>query len=124
MKNIILKYTLFLATILVLGACKDDTITYADVDIIDPVTIDSIGLMANHTMLVADGYAQIDLRPFAYNKKRNEKRTAISDLRLQESFFEYTTNIPGLKLNRKFSTKDADLIGKEITVKVIVKATG
>lgn len=119
MKNIILKYTLILATILALGACKDDAIQYADVDIIDPATIDSIALMGNHTMLVADGYAQLDLRPFAFNKNK----TAILDVRLKDSFFEYTSDVPGLVLNRKFSTKDANLIGKTITVQVKVKGT-
>ena len=99
-------------------ACTPEDYTYTNNEIVDPTTIDSVALIPNQHMLIADGYAQLDLRPVLFNKQRFR----IPDSRIQEEWLEYITP-SGQPISRHFSTSEASLIGQTITTQVRVKGT-
>lgn len=117
MKKHLIKYGTIVAMVVCFFGCnKEDEMSFADPDIIDVTTIDSISLTPNHTMIVADGKAVLDLRVRAYTKDKIE----IYNPRLKDEWFEYTSN-QSVPLSRYFSTDDKSLIGKTIMVKVNLK---
>lgn len=118
MKKSILKYLFITAWILVFAACSPDKLTYNDPDIIDEATLDSIGLLASHTMIVADGKATLEFTPVAYTKERFK----IYGPRMKDEWFTYTTDVAGVKIDRFFTVSDPSLIGKEIKVTLSLKS--
>lgn len=122
MKKNVLKYMLIAAIIVLFGACKEEEV-YIDNDIVDVSTLDSIGLIANHTMIVADGKAQIELTPVAYTKYSPyaKDRIKIYGPRIKEEWFDFVSETPGVKLSKIFSIDDPNLIGQELKVKIRLK---
>ncbi|MEG2340993.1 MAG: hypothetical protein RSB69_09635 [Odoribacter sp.] len=116
-KNILKFASLVVGVQLAMG-CSPDDYTYHDNNVVDVSTIDSIVLTPNHRMLVADGSAQLDLRPVLYTKEKNQ----IPDYRVKEEWLEYTST-SGMAITRYFSTSDASLIGKTLTIQVKMKGT-
>lgn len=117
MKNILNFAGIIIGLQLAFG-CSPDDYTYHDNDNVDITTIDSVVLVPNHTLLLADGYAQLDLRPMLYTKEKHQ----ILDSRVKEEWLEYRSE-SGVALNRHFSTSDASLIGQTLTVRVKIKGT-
>lgn len=101
-----------------LGGCSPDDYTYRDNTVVDLNAIDSIGLIPNQLMVLADGHAQLDLRPRLYSKKNY----LVPDERVKEEWLEYVSD-EGVAVTRHFSTSDASLIGKTLNVRVKLKGT-
>lgn len=118
MNKNILKFMSLIAVILLAAACSPEGYDYHDNDIIDIATIDSVALVPNHVMVLADGHAQLDLRPRLFTKEKD----LIPDNRVDEAWLEYNSS-SDMKLTRYFSTADASLIGETVTVTVKIKGT-
>ena len=114
----LLKYTVVFLGIQLLWSCSPDNYTYHSNEDVDVSTIGKVILKPNHTLLVADGKAQLDLRPVVYTTEGYQ----IPDERVKEEWLEYTAN-PTLTLQRHFSTSESSLIGQEVSVKVKIKGT-
>lgn len=116
MKKYSIKYILSLFILQLFWACSPDE--YSVIDNENP-TVDIVAkaeMILNHTLLIADGKAEIDIRPLLYTTEGFK----IIDSRIKEEWLEYTT-ADGMKLTRHFSTDDAELIGKTLTVKLKIK---
>lgn len=118
MNKNISKLAVIIIGLLLASGCSPEDYTYHDNDIVDISTIDSVVLVPNHVLLLADGNAQLDLRPMLYTKEKNQ----ILDSRIKEEWLEYSSE-SGVVLNRHFSTSDASLIGQTITARVKIKGT-
>lgn len=103
--------------VLTMAACSPEEENYRE-NVIDVTKVDSVSVVPNHTMLVANGLSQIDLAPrfFTADKRR------MPDVRIKDEMLEYLTE-DGVQLTRLFSTSDARLIGKTITGRLRVKGT-
>lgn len=119
MKKNILQYMITLSVLQLLFACTPDDYTYYNNENPDPASIDSVVLKPNHLQLIADGHAQLDLRPVIFNKQGFQ----FPDSRIKEEWLEYIS-YSGTKLSRYFSTSDPSLIGQTITTQVKIKGTG
>ena len=110
----------FIATVLglqLLFGCTPDDETYRDNRIMDVSSVDSVALVANHVMVLADGHAQLELYPRLFTREGNQ----IPDERVNNEWLEYVSE-SGLALSRYFSTADAALIGQTVTARL--KNTG
>lgn len=114
-KLIYMALTLGLQSLL---SCTPEKYTYTNNEDVDVRSVDSVVLLPNHQKLIADGHAQLDLRPVMYNKQGYQ----IPDSRVKEEWLEYTPS-EGVTLTRHFSTSDPSLIGKIITTQVKIKGT-
>lgn len=118
MKTKILKFAgLFLGLRLLTG-CSPDDFTYQDNSMVDLNSITRVELVPNQLMVLADGHAQLDLRPRLYTKENN----LIPDERVKEEWLEYSS-ASGVSIKRHFSTSDAALAGKTLTTQVKIKGT-
>lgn len=117
MKNILNFAGIIIGLQLAFG-CSPDDYTYHDNSEVDITTIDSVALVPNHVMLLADGNARLDLRPMLYTKEKYQ----ILDSRVKEEWLEYTSE-SGVAISRYFSTSDASLIGQTLAVRVKIKGT-
>lgn len=118
MKRNLFKYMVVALGGLFLWACSPDDYIYHDNDSVDISRIGKVVLKPNHTLLLADGQAQLDFRPVVYTKEGYE----IPDERVKEEWLEYSS-VLSLPLKRHFSVSDASLTGKEISIKVKIKGT-
>lgn len=114
-----LKYLWCVWGMLMIGSCSPDSYSYHDNSKIDVSLIDSVSLLPNHVMVLADGHACLDLYPRLFTKTGD----CIPDSRVTEDLLEYVSP-SGVALTRYFSTSDASLIGKTLTVQVKIKGTG
>lgn len=85
-------------------------------NVINVEEVDSVVVVPNHTVLVANGTSQIELAPRFYNAKGQR----MPDARIKDEMLEYLSD-DGVTLSRQFSTADARLIGKTITGRLRVK---
>lgn len=100
---------------LTFASCALDEEVFQD-NVINVADVDSVAVVPNHTMLVANGSAQIDLAPRFYNAGGQR----MPDTRINDEMLEYVSD-DGMTLSRLFSTSDAKLIGKTITGRLRVK---
>lgn len=114
----ILQHTLLILGLQLILCCSPDDYTYYDNENVDISTIDSVVLKPNQKILIADGYAQLDLRPVVFNKQGFQ----IPDSRVKEEWLEYTSP-SGVTLSRYFSSSNGALIGQTITTQVKIKGT-
>lgn len=117
MKKRLLKYLGCAMAIQAAVACTPNSYTYHDNSGVDVSRLDSVVLMPNHVMVLADGHACLDLYPRLY-----AQGDSIIDSRVTEDMLEYTSS-SGVKMTRYFTTSDASLIGKNLTVQVKIKGT-
>lgn len=119
-----IKSKIFLITIATVAmefmACTPEDEVFHDNSIIDPSIIDSVSIIPNQKFLIVDGNAQIELRPIVYTKSGMQ----VPDTRLDSSWIEYMSDVPGVKAGRVITVSDATLAGKTVTVKARVKRTG
>lgn len=111
----------FIATVLglqLLFGCTPDDENYRDNRIMDISSVDSVALVANHVMVLADGHAQLELYPRLFTREGNQ----IPDERVNNEWLEYVSE-SGLALSRYFSTADAALIGQSVTARLKIKGT-
>ena len=101
-------------------ACTPEDEVFHDNSKVDPAIVDAVSIMPNQKFLIADGNAQIELRPTVYTKDGMQ----VPDTRVDDSWIEYTSDTPGVTAGRIISVSDAALAGKTITVKARIKATG
>lgn len=112
----------FLATVLVLQwlfGCTPDDESYRDNRIMELSRVDSVALVANHVMVLADGHAQLELYPRLFVHEGDQ----IPDERVNREWLDYVSE-SGQALSRYFSTTDAALIGQTITARLKIKGTG
>ena len=102
----------------VLFACTPDDYTYHDNTLMQVTDIEHVELAANHKLVLADGYARLELYPRLYTSDGLQ----IPDDRVQEEWLEYVSE-SGAKVSRYFSTSDASLIGQTITARLKIKGT-
>lgn len=106
------------AGILLLFSCTPDDYTYRDNRDMDISSIDSVALVANHVMVLADGYAQLELFPRLFTRDGNQ----IPDSRVKEEWLEYVSE-SGIPVSRYFSTSDTGMIGQTVTVRLRINGT-
>lgn len=107
-----------LSGMLWLFSCTPDDYTYRDNRIMDVSSVDSVALVANHVMVLADGYAQLELFPKLFTKEGNQ----IPDDRVKDEWLEYVS-ASGVALSRYFSTSEAALVGQTIEARLKIKGT-
>lgn len=105
--------------ILLLFSCTPDDYTYRDNRDMDVSSVDSVALVASHVMVLADGYAQLELFPKLFTREGKQ----IPDSRVKNEWLEYVSE-SGIPVSRHFSTSDASLIGQTVTVRLKIKGTG
>lgn len=105
--------------ILLLFSCTPDDYTYQDNRNMDVSSVDSVALVANHVMVLADGYAQLELFPKLFTREGKQ----IPDTRVKDEWLEYVSE-SGIPVSRYFSTSDANLIGQTVTARLKIKGTG
>lgn len=103
----------------VMGACTPEEYTFVDNRTIDPDSIAGIRLQTNHTLLLADGRAQIEMQPVLLQKDGNE----VLRSRIDDRLIEYRT-LSGESISRVFATSAADKIGEKIEVYAQLKGKG
>ncbi len=108
------------AAAMMFTACTPEDEVFHDNSKVDPAIVDAVSLMPNQKFLIADGNAQIELRPTVYTKDGTE----IPDTRVDDSWIEYTSDTPGVTAGRIISVSDAALAGTTVTVKARIKTTG
>lgn len=113
MKKYVIYDVVAILAFLFFYACSPADYSYADNDTVEIDSIGQIVLIPEHTLLQADGRAQIDLRPLVYLKDGSQ----VPDTRINEEWLEYTSE-SGVKIVRHFSTSDASLIGQKMRVRV------
>ncbi len=101
-----------------LFSCTPDDYTYRDNRDMDVSSVDSVALVANHVMVLADGHAQLELFPKLFTQEGNQ----IPDSRVKDEWLEYVSE-SGIRLSRYFSTSDASLIGQTVTARLKIKGT-
>ena len=84
-----------------LFSCTPDDYTYRDNRDMDVSSVDSVALVANHVMVLADGHAQLELFPKLFTREGNQ----IPDSRVKDEWLEYVSE-SGIRLSRYFSTSD------------------
>lgn len=99
-------------------SCSPEDITYYNNEEVDIATIARVILEPNQRRLIADGHAQLDLRPVMFD----QKGIRIPDTRVKEEWLEYTSD-EDISLSRHFSTTETSLIGKTVTIRVKIKGT-
>ncbi len=117
-KNIWIKCLGCVLVILAMAACSPEDYTYRDNGNVDVSLIDCVVLMPSNVMVLADGHACLDLYPRLFTQDKN----AVLDNRVTEDILEYTSS-SGVALTRYFTTSDASLIGKTLSVQVKIKGT-
>lgn len=90
-------------------SCSPEDITYYNNEEVDIATIARVILEPNQRRLIADGHAQLDLRPVMFD----QKGIRIPDTRVKEEWLEYTSD-EDISLSRHFSTTETSLIGKTV----------
>lgn len=105
--------------VLLLFSCTPDDYTYRDNRIMDVSSVDSVALVANHVMVLADGYAQLELFPKLFTREGDQ----LPDNRVKDEWLEYVSE-SGVGLGRYFSTSDVGLIGQSVTARLKIKGTG
>lgn len=117
MKNIIKYFLLLPLCALAMTNCTPDKAEVLDTFTVDVSTLDSVHLMANHTMVVADGKARLEFTPRVITKDGY----MVPDYRVQNDWFEYISSNPDFEVGKYFSTKTG--VGETIKVKVKIKGT-
>lgn len=115
MKKRIIKYIISIVLLSCLFSCNKAKYIYFDNESLPIDSIGSVKLRANHILLIADGNAQIDLKPTIKTKGGK----TVLDSRVKEEWLEYFTT-DGVRVNRYFSTKNSSLIGKTLEVMAVV----
>lgn len=118
MKKSIFKYIAVILGLQSMMACTPDDYTFYDNETIDVSTIGRVELVPNHHLVLADGHAQLDLRPMVFTKDSFQ----IPDQRVNEKWLEYES-AGGTSISRYFSTTDQGLVGKTLTTRVKIKGT-
>jgi len=103
---------------LLLFACTPEDYTYRDNRVMDVSCVDSVALVANHVMVVADGYAQLELFPKLFTRNGDQ----LPDDRVKTEWLEYVSE-SGDALSRYFSTPDAGLAGQSVTARLRIRGT-
>lgn len=115
MKNRV-KFTAIMLGFQMAFACTPEDVTYPDNETIDISRVDSVSIVPNHFMVLADGRAQLDLYPRLYTKEGD----LIPGTRVKEEMLEYTLT-SGTTISRYFSTSDVSLTGQTLTVRMKLK---
>lgn len=110
MKKGLFKYVLLIGSLQLLADCTPDDPDYRDNDTVDVNTITAVKLKPNHSMVLADGKATLDLRPVVYQDK-----AAVVAHRVDDAWLEYRT-VSGISLDRYFKTDDPRLCGTTLQV--------
>ena len=111
-------YILGLMGLLGYNSCTPDRYKYEEPALMDMNDIGQIKLRLNHFQLLADGKAEIEFAPLLMTKDSFE----VADSRIDHSLIEYHT-LEGESLPNVYSTSEASLIGKKISVYATVKNT-
>lgn len=119
MKTNLFRLAVILLTLQFAGGCTPDDYTYQDISVVDLSQVDRVELVPDQLMVLADGHAQLDLRPMMYTKEGN----LIPNDRVKEKWLEYSAD-GGVAITRYFSTSDVALVGKTLTTRVKIKGTG
>ena len=118
MKKLIFNIAALFGGLTFLASCSPDDYTYKDNTIVDLSTITRLEIKPNQLMVLADGHAQLDLRPYLYT----EEGHLVPDDRVKEEWLEYVSD-EGVEINRRFSTTDASLVGKTLNVQAKLKGS-
>lgn len=114
-----LKFKIFgLVALVFMGCTPDEYESLNDNSIIDVNDITNISIIPNHYMLIADGKAEIDLRPYLYY----DHGGSVPEYRVTDDMIEYFTD-EGKELTRYFSTDDQSMVGKTVSVTMYLKET-
>ena len=108
------------AAVLLAASCTPDEETFHDNSKVDASLIDSVAIVPNQKVLIADGNAQIELQPTVFTKSGVQ----VPDARVDDSWIEYTCDTPGVTAARTVSVSDAALVGRTLTVTARIKSTG
>lgn len=119
MKTILINKGAILGLILLLFSCTPEDITYYDNNTIDIDSITGISLIPNHFQVIADGRAELELKPIVY--KTVDSIVAIND-RIPNEWIEYYEK-SGVETKRFFTTNNQDLVGEELKVWARIKGT-
>ena len=117
MNKNILKLLVVYFALFCISSCTPDDMEYFDNNM-ELSTVDSVALVANHTMVLADGNAQLELFPKLFDKDGNQ----FPDWRVNSEWLEYTSE-SGEKLSRFFTTDDISRVGESVTVRLKIKGT-
>lgn len=96
---------------MIIESCTPDEYTVVDQNSVSPEMVARIELRQNHYQVLADGRAELELRPVMYNEEGFE----IPDSRVNDDWLEYRSP-DGKLLARYFSTSDKNLVGQELKV--------
>lgn len=121
----IFRYLSSLGLLSLLLTALSCTPRYAEVDDTRHTSVSQISkvvLKLQNSKLVADGKARMDLTPLIYVKSGETEGLILRD-RIQDDWLEYSISSGEVSSGRYFSTTDAGLIGKEVSVKVKIKGT-
>lgn len=114
MRLVIMSWTF----ILVFYSCTPDNLDYHDNSIMEINSIDSVALVANHVMLLADGNAKLEFVPKLFTKDKNK----IPAYRVDYDYLEFVSE-SGEFFSQYFSTNDLSRVGETVYVKMKVKDT-
>lgn len=112
MKLYIFKLFIVLTICCLVFACTKSEYEYPNNDKIEFNSITGIKLKLNHYNLLADGKAEIEIKPFLYKTQDSVK---VIDDRIGDDWVKYFTT-SGVEVSRYFSTTDESLIGETIDV--------
>ncbi|MEC3908832.1 hypothetical protein VOI54_17525 [Tamlana sp. 2201CG12-4] len=108
--------------LLFLGSCQKEPLPVFSNDDVSVDSLVKFKMYSNHYMLLADGKAQLDLKPYVWKQLKNDTILMKED-RIKDDWIEYHEINEGINVNRYFSTPDASLIGKELRIYATIKGT-
>lgn len=120
MKNKIANYIFLLLLAYCAYSCTPENAEIHDISKIELSSIDSIVIAPNYKKIIADGKAELDLRPVLYGKNKQTPYKIPED-RIKAEWLKYET-VDGKQISRYFTTADTAMIGK--TIKVILSLKG
>lgn len=106
------KYIIILALCCTIFSCTKNDFSYPDNDLIDLDSISGIKLKLNHYNLLADGKAELEIKPILFKTK--DSIIVLND-RVNSDWIKYHT-LSEEKVSRYFTTSDESLIGDTIRV--------
>lgn len=113
----IYKYAIMVLSITCTFACKKTEFDYRNNNDVPVDSIAKIILKANHYNLLADGRAQIEIKPFLY---RGAKLVKVLDDRVKDEWIKYY-DINGNEHSRFFTTDDQSLVGDTLKIYAKIK---
>lgn len=109
-----------IATAMLTVACTPDEEIFHDNSKVDASIIDSVSIVPNQKVLIADGNAQIEMQPTVFTTSGNE----VPDARVDDEWMEFISDTPGITPGRTISVSDEALVGRTVTVRARIKSTG